>query len=218
MNKSCKTIQFGILSSIAFTGFGSAATTIVAQDVTSSLGGSITFEDTAATGGGDVTAHDNVPRSFNRTWDLGAGAGSTGTITIADLGFGTSGAAAANDATSVSFTVTYLGVDGVVGGGDDVVIGTESVGYTHSGAGQYYGEFSDPSPLTAIIDGLSNVFRVTVVPDDNDAGLQESIRFKTLSGGAPKLSFSGSFTSVPEPSSSLLIGLCGLFGFLHRRR
>ena len=180
------------------------AASIVKQDVTSNLLGTV-FMDDAVTGGGDSTVHDNTNggagTDFNRNFDLDGdgfiGApGLSGTISIDDFGFATSGTASANDATSVTFTFTYLGADEVIGGGDDLLLGSESVLYTHDGAGEYYVDFD--TAITGTIDGLGDRFSINVSVDENDGGLQESIRFKsnplafeTFNGA--KFSASGSF-------------------------
>ena len=199
----------GLGSFIIFASNARAAS-ILQQDVSSSLLGDV-FMDDAVTGGGDTTVHDNsnggAGTSFSRFFDLDgdstiAAPGVAGTVSILDFGFATSGTASANDATSVTIGFTYLGLDEAVGGGDDVFLGSESVFYTHGGAGEYYVAFD--SPISGSIDGLGSRFSVNILPDDNNGSLQESIRFKngplafeTFNGA--KLSASGSFIPTSGP-------------------
>lgn len=195
---------------------------IQAGDVTSNLDSTVFFDD-ARTGGGDNTVQEGNTLVVNRFLDFDgngtiAAPGVAGTVTIESFGFGTSGAAAANDATQVDLTFIYLGQNENFGGGDDVMIGTERVGYNHTGGGEYFVDLdTDPS---AMIDGLGSRFRVLVTPIDIDGGLQESIRFKSrpvaeqsFGHGGPTLSLSGTFVAIPEPSAFAALSafaLCGL--------
>ena len=204
------------------------AATISSGDVTTNLDGTL-FVDDAAPGGTDATKHDGDPFNPQRNFDLNGdgliGApGVPGTITIQGFGFATSGATAANDAASVTLTFTYLGANENVGGGDDIVIGTETVNYDFTVGGEYFVNLdTDPS---AFIDGLGDRFRISISPDDLDGGLQESLRIKQVgpgglmfeTGGGIKFSVSGTFVPVPEPTSALLVlsGLVGL-GVVCRR-
>lgn len=178
-----------------------AAQTIVNGDVTTNLNGTF-FVDDAVTGGNDVTTNDNSsPRNIGpRFWDLDGNGqlddvGVPGTVTVEGFGFATSGTASANDATSVDLTFIYLGADQILSG-DDVTLGTRTVGYNHTGAGEYFINFS--SPISGAIDGLGQKFLLQLTVNDLDPNNQESIRFKaqslmfeTFSG--PKLSVSGGF-------------------------
>lgn len=202
------------------------AATISAGDVTSNLDGTVFFDD-ARTGGGDATIQEGNQQVVNRFLDFdGNGVitdpGLPGVVTIQTFGFATSAAAAANDATLVDLTFIYLGQDENFGGGDDVTIGTEQVGYNHTGAGEYFVDLdTDPS---ALIDGLGSRFRVIIAPVDNDPGLQETIRFKTRPGNeqsfghqGPTLSLSGTFVAIPEPSALVLCSAFAVVGFARRR-
>ncbi|TWT47845.1 hypothetical protein [Botrimarina hoheduenensis] len=175
-------------------------------DPTTELEGSLFLND-ATTGGGD-TAIITPPGSLNpaRYFDLDGLPGAPGVggvVTIQGFGFATNASTTQNTATSVTITVTYLGADELVGGTDDIEIGSESVLWNNGaddggwdGAGTYYVNFdTDPS---AAIDGLGERFRITVAPDNG------SIRFKVDTGGV-KFSMSGTFAAVPEPASLLAL-------------
>lgn len=206
-----------LLAAVAAPSLGA---TISAGDVTSNLDGDLFF-DNARTGGGDQTVQEGGAANLNRFFDFDGNGiitapGTPGTVTVQGFGFGTSGAAAANDATEVDITITYLGANENFGGGDDVLIGTERVGYNHTGAGEYFVNFdTDPS---ALIDGLGSRFRVAIAPVDNDPGLQETIRFKTrppneqtFGHQGPATSLSGTFVpAIPEPNTLTLLGVLGL--------
>lgn len=206
---------------------GANAATIVNGDVTASLTGDF-FVDDAVTGGGDNTTQESGtnPRTIGpRFWDLDssgtidAGDLVAGTVTVTGFGFASSGTATANDATSVTLEFLYLGLDGLVGGGDDVSLGSETVGYNHTGAGEYFVNFE--TSLSASIDGANNKFATILTVNDTDGGLDESLRIKTNplqfeSFSGPKLSVTGSFTPVPEPGSFAFLCIGGL-ALLRRR-
>lgn len=201
----------------------SQAATIIAADVTLGLSanGETLFVDDAAAGGGDSENDGPGTATFTETFVLPFSGAAT--ITITGVGYHTPGGSARQDAESVNFAFTYLGADGVPGGGDDVVIGNETVmmvtndltGEALGGAGQRYVIFD--SLLSASIDGLGDQFAVEVTPSasalpgGSGAG---TITFKQ-GGGTPKFSVAGSY--VPEPSVALLGGV-GLLGLLRRRR
>ena len=160
-------------------GTGMACGASVQQaDVTSTLGPSFLL-DAAATGGSDYTVNEPATGNFNR--DLGVlnvGAGGS-RVTITGIGWGTSSSATANDADTATVTVTYLGADGVFGGGDDVVMGTESASWAHVGAGEY--AWALDTPMEAVVDGAGSMFRIAIQP--GNAGGTGSLRFKTTGGG-----------------------------------
>ena len=180
---------------------GAGAATIQFGDVTSGLTGTL-YVDEAATGGGDFTLHDDGGTNGDgrasvgiRPFDYG---NVPGTITITGFGFATSAATAANDATSINLEFYYLGADGEADivddpEPDDVLIGiVENITYAHVDAGEYYVNFGEES-VSAQIDGANNLFRVWMKVNNVDAGLQESIRFKTTTGVGSKISVAGSF-------------------------
>lgn len=219
-----RTRMAGLLA-VGAIGFGSAgftgAATIVQGDVTANLAGSF-FVDDAVVGGSDViTTNGNSPRNIGpRNWDIDssgtidAGDLQAGILTINGIGFASNASTVNNSATSITFGFIYLGADGVLGGGDDVNLGSETVGRNFIGAGEYYVNFDNP--IVGAIDGANNKFIVTI--DTNGTGnlvtkSANSLAFETFSG--PKLSISGSF--VPEPSSLALIGL-GAVALMRRRR
>ena len=168
--------------SIASVPVGLQAAGFVQGDATANLTG-IKFIDDAATGGGDVTVNDNTspalygPLDFDLNGDgVVSPAGVPVEVNFSGFAFATSATAEANDATELTISFTYLGADGV-GGGDDVFIGQETVDYSHLGSGEYYVNFT--GPISGVIDGLNTKFRITVTVSDLNAGLQESVRFKT---------------------------------------
>lgn len=205
----------------------SPAALIGPGDVTSSLDGDLFFDD-ARTGGGDQTINEgslaNVQRFFDYDGNgLIAAPGVPGLVTIQGFGFATGAAAAANDATLIDLTFIYLGADENPNTPDDVLIGTERVGYSFSGAGEYFVNLdSDPS---ALIDGLGSRFRIQIAPVDDNAGLIESIRFKTRPANeqafghqGPTLSLSGTYAAIPEPTAMLAFGVPAVALLLTRRR
>jgi hypothetical protein len=198
----------------------SHAATIVGGNVTDTLGPSFFF-DSAATGGGDFTVNQPNSGAFVRSFGtLNVGAGGS-TITIAGIGWASLNSATANDATSATVAISYLGADGVLGGGDDVLIGTATDAYTFAGAaGEYVWAFD--TAMSATIDGLNNLFRILITPTNGTSN--GSLSFKsTLSNpnataATVKLSVAGtSVAVVPEPSAALLGGL-GVLLLARRRR
>ena len=204
------------LSAFALNLASSQAATVVAGNVTSTLG-PIFFLDAAATGGNDYTINQPGTALFRRDFGaLNVGSGGT-TITITGIGWASPNNAGNNDATSATVSIYYLGLDGVGGGGDDVLIGTVTDNYTFGGASEYVWVFD--TPITADIDGANQFFRVDVSPSNGtNTG---SFMMKTTSGSAAsevKISVAGtSVAIVPEPSS-LLLGAFGLLRLLRRRR
>jgi hypothetical protein len=210
-----------ILLTLASSIITSDAATIVSGNVTTTLGPDFFLND-AATGGMDFTI--NQPGTANLTRDFGAlnvGAGGT-TINISGIAWASPNSATTNDATSAEVTITYLGLDGAFGGGDDVLIGSVTDNYVFTAAGTTY-VWAFDSPMSATIDGLNSVFRVAIAP--SNATSDGSLRFKAGSGSGStsnqaivKISVAGtSVAVVPEPSIALL-GSLGLFGLLRRRR
>lgn len=171
---------------------GVRAATIPQGDVTSSLGPGF-FVDDASTGGGDVTVTQPAVASYTRSL-AGLLSPQTGParLTFTGFGFATSSAASENTATTLMVTLTYLGADEVVGGSDDVVIGSASGTYSFSGAGEYIFVFDTPLAADLMITGTR--FRIQVAPSNgNNNG---KVRFKTgpltyESADGPKLSLAG---------------------------
>ena len=202
-----KSAQFLVLPLLATTAHGA---TIAAGNVTTALGPNFFF-DLASTGGGDTNASPTA--AFNR--DLGALNVGAGGASVSITGFGFAAGAGVITATQVSMTITYLGANGAVGGGDDVLIGTVTDAITGSGSGTEY-VWAFDSPMVALIDGANSVFRFQMTT--NSTG---NLRFKTTSGtdiSAAKFSVAGTSTAVvPEPAAAALLGL-GALGAFRRRR
>jgi autotransporter-associated beta strand protein len=146
---------------------GLRASTFQAGDVTSNLGPTF-FVDDASNGGSDTDFSHNATLSFTRLFhgQLAPNQGPTRVI-LSGFGFATHTSDTANDATSIEVTFTYLGADGVVGGGDDVAIGTATGSFTFVPSAsnpnaEYY--FAFPTPLTADLNITATRFRIQVKP------------------------------------------------------
>ncbi|MCU0748730.1 MAG: hypothetical protein MUF13_04200 [Akkermansiaceae bacterium] len=173
---------------------------IITGDVTSNLGPAF-FIDAASTGGGDFAINEPGTANFDRSLGiLNVGTGGS-TISVTGIGWATLNNAGANDATSATVTITYLGADGVFGGIDDVLIGTATDNFTFAANGEYYWKFT--SPLTNVIDGSNNIFRVAITPSNGTTN--GSLSFKTSlsnpNGNASnvKLSVAGTSAIVGSP-------------------
>jgi autotransporter-associated beta strand protein len=166
-----------------------SANNVVAGDVTTTLTPPGFFFDAAATGGGDFSMTAGTAANFDRSFGaLNVGGGTL--ISIAGIGWASAGTP--GTPTSFSVTITYLGANGVSGGGDDVVIGTVTDSTTLSTtASEWVWKFT--TPITATIDGVNNVFRVAVTATGG------TWKMKTTSGtaaSAVKLSVAGTSTAV----------------------
>ncbi len=143
------------------------AATFLKADVTTLLGPTF-FVDDAAIGGTDTTINQPGTTSYVRSFAglLTANQGTT-QLRITGFGFATSASATSNDATSLTVAFTYLGTDGAVGGGDDVVIGSATGGYAYASSGEYSCVFD--TPLVTTLDITALKFRISVTPT-NAAG------------------------------------------------
>jgi ABC-type proline/glycine betaine transport system permease subunit len=188
-----------LLFSLALT-CGIRAGTIVPDNATTTLwpdGAPFSFFDFASTGGGtdfNATTADFI-RSFGAP-DVGT----EGTrVTIRGLAWATSGTLADVPATSATVTITYLGGDGVPGGGDDVLAGSVTNAFSYSGTPSEMVWIFD-EPLVLDNDGLNSMYRIRVAANGN-------IRYKTYSGtsGADnvKLSVAGSSEALGEVQERL---------------
>lgn len=174
-----------------------AAANFVRADVTTLLGPTF-FVDDAAIGGTDTTVNQPSSGTYIRTFAglLAANQGTT-TVRITGLGFATSASATSNDATSLAVSITYLGADGAVGGGDDVVIGSATGAYAYEASGEYGCIFDTPLVATLNITALK--FSVSITPAN--AGANGSVLFKTATipfdgTTGPKLSIAGTASNA----------------------
>ncbi len=151
-----------------------SAANFVKADVTTLLG-PVFFVDDALVGGTDATINQPSSGNYVRTFgsQLTANQGTT-ELRITGLGFATSSSAAANDATSLTVSFTYLGADGAVGGGDDVAIGSAAGSYAYAVSGEYACVFD--APLVATLNITALKFQVSVTP--TNAGGNGSVLFK----------------------------------------
>ncbi len=191
---TCAAILIGWLSATS-----AIAANIVSNDVTSVLwpgGAPFTFFDSASTGGGDTAAGASI--NFDRNFGtLNVGVNGS-EVTIRGIGWASGGASAFN-ATNVIATITFLGADGAFGGVDDVIVGKATNDVTaSSAAGEWVWGFN--SPLTAVVDGASNRFRINLTAVGTG-----TMRFKTTTGAAAadvKLSVAGASTPYSLPTSA----------------
>ncbi len=212
MNRSLNFRQMLLASGVAMVLSSASAmgAMIVAGNVTTELGPDFFF-DVASGGGGDF---NQTNAAFRR--DFGPlNVGPAGSIvSITGLGWALSGAGTA--ATSATATITYLGLDGAGGGGDDVLFGSTSGSLSFTAAGEYVFEFD--VPLVQTIDGLNSFFRISL--SGTNGASPANLRYKTTSTTAltandVKLSVAGTSVAaqlqVPEPSTVLMLGMiiCG---------
>ena len=172
------------------------AASIINADVTGTLGPAF-FVDEAATGGSDVTVNQPSVGSYARNFSglLTPNQGRTG-ISITGFGFATLNNFTNNDATSLAVSFTYLGADGVTGGGDDVFIGTATGSYFFDTNAEYAFAFDTPLNATLNITGVRFLIQVTPT---NSAGTG-SVSFKTAAlayegTSGPKFSVAGTATA-----------------------
>jgi hypothetical protein len=162
-----------------------AAADIVTGDITSALGPDFFFDSASPGGGTDFNS--NNP-SFNRSF--GTLNNGTGGAEITITGIGWASSAGGTTATSVTVTITYLGADQAVGGGDDILVGSVTDNLVFTAAGEYVWDFD--TPLVAQIDGLGNWFQIAVSANGN-------IRYKTFpnTSGVDNVKLSVAGTSTP---------------------
>lgn len=172
------------------------AATIQAGNVTTLLGPTF-FLDEATNGGVDTDLHQpNVAvllRSFNGLLTLNQG---PTRVSLTGFGFALHTSAAANDATSVAVTFTYLGADEAVGGADDVAMGTATGSLNFTAGGEYV--FAFDTPLTANLNITGTRFRIAIAPSNIAA--TGSLKIKSLSPSfAPFVSVAGVASTTISP-------------------
>lgn len=169
----------------------------VGTSLGSSLGTDFFF-NSASTGGTDAGVNEpNSAFFFRSLGTLYPGAGGI-TINITGIAWASLPSGTANDATSATITIHYLGADGVFGGVDDVLIGTATDTFTYAGAANVYA-WTFTTPLSATIPNLqNNQFRIVVTPTNGTAN--GSLSFKNTSGTSAgtntKLSLAGTATAI----------------------
>ena len=187
-----------IITSLALTAKLHAAD-ILKGDVTNLLGPTF-FIDEATNGGVDTDLNQDgtnkaafLIRSFGGL--LTPNQGPT-RVSLTGFGFALHTSATANDASTVTLAFTYLGADEIVGGSDDVSMGSTSGTLTFTGGGEYY--FAFDAPLTANLDVTGTRFRITITPT-NLAGTG-SLKIKSVSPSfAPYVSVAGVASSTLNP-------------------
>ncbi|MGL4399427.1 MAG: glycosyl hydrolase [Luteolibacter sp.] len=175
------------------------AGTIQLGNVTNLLGPTF-FIDEATNGGVDTDLHQDgtnktafLLRSFNGLLTPNHG---PSRLVLTGFGFALHTSATANDATSVAVAFTYLGADEVVGGSDDVVIGTATGTLNFTAGGEY--TFAFANPLTANLNVTGTRFRITITPT-NLAGTG-SLKIKSADPSyAPYVSVAGVASSTIAP-------------------
>lgn len=219
MKQTNQFLSIAALAAGLLAGAGSAAGAVIAVGPLANLGSTFfpVVPGPASTGGGDANSTSALfARSF--------GALNVGTVgsevTLTGMAWALSGAG--TTATTANLTVTYLGLDGVGGGGDDQLIGTSTATLTFTAAGVYIWDFDADLVATipaANISGSDQVFRLQV--DGFSGAAPANLRYKTSTGtilANVKLSVAGSSVAViPEPSAALLGGF-GLLALMRRRR
>lgn len=176
------------------------ASTFQAGNITDQLGPTF-FVDDASKGGGDADFSNNTTQSFIRLFNgqLTPNQGLTRVI-FSGFGFATHTEPTANDANSIEVTITYLGADGAVNGGDDVVIGTATGGFTfvlpaNNPDAEYY--FNFPTPLAADLDITATKFRIQVKATKDDLTTPPGTVLKLKTGSlASEPALSGAKLSV----------------------
>ena len=166
-----------------------------------SIGTTYLFDGNASIGGGDHDSLNGPPENtnFDRSWGLAVpGAGGVD-LSITGIAFGLPAASNTNG-NVITVTITYLGTDGVAGGGDDVVLGTRNLTLVLGAAARYEGLFD--TPITGNIDGVGTNFRVRLESlEANNGGFTYNMRFKTTTSGVTtaasvKMDVAGTSTSV----------------------
>jgi hypothetical protein len=172
------------------------AADILKGDVTSLLGPSF-FIDDATNGGVDTDV--NQPSSVFLTRSFGglltANQGPT-RVSLTGFGFALHTSATANDASTVTVAFTYLGADEVVGGSDDVSMGSTSGTLTFTSGGEYY--FAFDAPLTANLDITGRNFRIVITPSNLTSDGSLKIKSQNLTF-APFVSVAGVASTVIVP-------------------
>lgn len=174
---------FSLLVSIT-----SFAETIIRSDLTEALGPDFFLDDAVVGGTDTTTSFIHLDRDFGLIER-----GRDGSELIIS-GLGWASASSGTTATQVTATISYLGADGVEGGGDDVLFGSRTDVLTFSGAGEYVWSFD--TPLIASVDAANSIYRVTIITSGTG-----DIRFKNDDLG-PKLSVAG-FARGLEPLNLL---------------
>lgn len=185
---------------------GVSAATYAKADVTALLGPSFFMDDAVLGGTTDVVVHEPASGSYVRSFSglLTANQGST-TVTITGLGFAANSSATNNDATTITTTITYLGADGALGGGDDVVVGMAAGSYAYLSNAEYACAFD--TPLTATLNITAVKFLISISPSNATSNGSMVFKSGTIAydgGTGPRISVAGSTSgSLPARSRRL---------------
>ena len=176
---------FVLLCSFGSVVFHASAEPIRRGNTTAELGPDF-FVDTAAIGGTDSIGTE---LSFELDFAPLTRGIDGSDLLITGLGWASPGNGVT--ASQISATITYLGADGQLAGGDDLLLGERSASLNYAGAGEYFWHFD--APIHARIDATQTRFHITL-----DAGGTGEIRLKNDAEENPKFSVSGSAVAL-EP-------------------
>ncbi|MEM6329129.1 MAG: PEP-CTERM sorting domain-containing protein [Planctomycetota bacterium] len=164
------------------------------------------IDDANVNGGGDSSTTTAI--GPQRNLDIPTGMGPLN-ISFEGIGLNFRGGTSTSEET-LTITIEYLGADGALGGGDDLVLGTETATLAFTSTNIYTAIFDNP--ITALIDGVEDRFRFTVTSTGNMRFKQWGAMDSPSGQNGIKVSAGGTVTVVPEPSTLLLLGMMTSLG------